>query len=224
VQIMRSDSDTTRIIPTYSLYEMIQQVESSKANSRDTSLTLAYSLGSREASFTPEQQLFLKEMIGAVSVQASATPTGKHCTIDLHPTDHENKRCLASDWKSDWYRPTFTSLTAIHDPSNSFFTYEPELTVNGTKREKIQITSLGPSEVIVVKPSPGKTPGRQVEAFLAETYHLVDGNKDMIAVSRDNHYANPPDFSAAQWHRVVRVDNSTIGDWKVKTYTPAETA
>ena len=221
---MLSDFDMTSIIPRYSLYEMIQQVELSNANSRNHSRTLAYSLGSREASFTAEQQLSLKEMIGAVSVQASATPTDKHCTIDLYPTDHENKRYLASDWESNWYRPKFTSLTVMHDPLKSFFTYEPELMINGTKREEIQITSLGPSEVILVKPSTGKTPGRQVEAFLAETFHLVDGNEDMIAVSRDNHFVKPPDFSAAQWHRVVRVDNSTMGDWKVKTYTPAETA
>jgi hypothetical protein len=80
---------------------------------------------------------------------------------------------------------------------------------------------LGPSEVIIVTPNPGKKPGRQVMALLAETYHLVDGGEHMIAVSRDNHYVNPPDFSAAQWHHVDEADASTIGDWEVKSYKPA---
>ena len=215
---MCSDFHTSH--PHVLTFNMVHQIQSSRTNPRDDSLVLAYSLGSRDVSFTQTQQQSLKDMIGAVSVHATETPIDKHCTIGLHPTDHENRRYLASDWKEDWYRPTFTSLTVIHDPSKSYYTFEREVNINGTERENTRVTSLGPSEVIIVTPNRGNAPGRQVDAFLAETYHLVDGNEHMIAVSRDNFDTKAPIFSAAQWHCVDGADESTIGDWDVKSFRP----
>ena len=150
---------------------MVHQVQSSRTNPRDDFLVLAYSLGSRDVSFTQTQQQSLKDMIGALSVHATETPIDKHCTIGLHPTDHENRRYLASDWKEDWYCPPFTSVTAMYDPSKSYYTFEREVNINGTERENTRVTSLGPSEVIIVTPNPGNTPGRQVDAFLPK--HII---------------------------------------------------
>lgn len=163
-------------------------------------------------------------MVGASSVQSFKTPTDSQLSIRLLPTDHENRQFLKSDWTGNWYHPgkPFTSLTILHDPSKYYYNFFQKTKVNGTAHENVRVDVLGPSQIIVVAPSPTKKTGRQVDSFVAETYHLIDGEgQDRIALSREDHGSKAPEFEAAYWHRVNGIGDSEIGDWSVDNYKPS---
>ena len=201
---------------------MIERVTSAKSNG------LSYYLGDMGTHFTPTQKTWLKNKIGADSVKAWKTTVGSYCTIELPPSDHGNIRFDASDWTQQWYQPDFESLTIMREPEKTFYNYCDEPLVNGSKREQVSVTVLGPSEIIAVAPSHRSQSARMVDSFRAEAFHLVDKDKNqMIAISSNDHYRVAPDFGAAHWHHIDPVnpaDISALGDWEVRSFrSTAET-